>query len=220
MNKHTLKLFCFVPSISVGYGKTAITLGLIDSSANHLAEPPEFLKDRFIPTKATLVVVPKHLMGQWPAEIHKFLGATKTVLVLKDLASLNSTTVEDIQKADIVVVSFAVLDNEKYFRRLARLSGSEPSSFPSGTSGGRHFVAVYQETLNLLPDRTQQILHDCPSVFKSIEEDAQSRSNAAKSASLRLDGKKAVYKQGASASIVAASNFKNQKSRCWHHTTS
>jgi len=58
---------------AVGYGKTAITLGLIDASP---ASPPmlERFKGKAIDVKATLIVVPKHLMKQWPNELRKFLG--------------------------------------------------------------------------------------------------------------------------------------------------
>ena len=56
----------------VGYGKTAITLACIDSNSaldlqNDNVETPGFVK-----TKATLVVVPGHLMGQWPNEGDSF----------------------------------------------------------------------------------------------------------------------------------------------------
>jgi hypothetical protein len=47
----------------VGYGKTAITLGLIDSVVTAPPVPKEYC-DGYIESSATLVVVPAHLMGQ------------------------------------------------------------------------------------------------------------------------------------------------------------
>jgi hypothetical protein len=118
------------------------------------------------------------------------------VLVIKDLTALKALTIDDIVNADIVLVSFSVL-NEKYFEMLARLAGSCPSSFPKGSCGGRHFQAVYRETLLSLQGRVSNIVKDCPTAYSSIEEDANAHINR-QTSSLRLDGKKAVYKNGES----------------------
>ena len=61
----------------VGYGKTAITVGLIDSSPDTVPGEglsPEELSGKH-PVKATLIIVPSQLMGQWPKEIKKFTGS-------------------------------------------------------------------------------------------------------------------------------------------------
>jgi len=150
-------------------------------------------------------------MGQWPEEVKKFLGTTKIVLVIKDLSSLNQLSVQDVEDCDIVLVSFAVLSSEKYFSRLARLSGVNPGSLPSGTNnGGRHFAAVYQECLDSLRGRVSQIKNDCPTAFSAIEEAARAHRRQQAPGSLRLDGKKAVYKNGVStaSSHVTASDVK------------
>lgn len=60
-----IHFFHSIDRSQVGYGKTAITLGLIDSAAksNDNVDPlPASLSFGVIQTKATLVVVPKHLM--------------------------------------------------------------------------------------------------------------------------------------------------------------
>ncbi|KAL3913212.1 MAG: hypothetical protein SGILL_006580, partial [Bacillariaceae sp.] len=199
----------------VGYGKTAITLGLIDAS-----EGTDTVRDlnpcSLIPTKATLVVVPKHLMGQWPSEIVKFLGKSKTVVVIKDLSSLNNLSVQRVQEADIVLVSFAVLSNQKYFSRLARFSHVNPASVPTGSNSSRHFAAVYRECIESLPARVSEILGDCNAAYAAIEKAAESRKQPHDAASVRLDGKKAVYKMGQSASQVATTGAEHKipKSEC------
>lgn len=130
------------------------------------------------------------------------------VLVIKDLSGLKALTISDIKNADIVLVSFSLM-NEKYFAILARLAGTNPSSFPKGSSGGRHFQAVYRETLESLRVRVFNIVKDCPTVYSSIEEDAKAHiSRHTTQGGLRLDGKKAVYKNGESSGKSAAFNLK------------
>ena len=126
--------------------------------------------------------------------------------VVKDLTDMNHLTIKDVLNADIVVVSFAVLSNDKYFSRLARLSGVDPASLPS--HGGRHFTAVYNECLEKLCSRVEQIVNDCPAAYSGIEDDAAAHRNQEVKGSLRLDGKKAVYKHGAAVTNVTTSDFK------------
>lgn len=151
-------------------------------------------------------------MGQWPEEVKKFLGTSKRVCVVKDLSSLNKLCVDDVQRADIVIVSFAVLNSEKYFSRLARLSGVNPVSLPSGTNGSRHFTAVYNECLDALPVRVSSIVCDCSSVYKLIVQADETHKSRTADGSLRLDGKKTVYKNGKPIVKVTASGFKTEES--------
>jgi SNF2-related domain len=191
----------------VGYGKTAITLGLIDSAEavnGPPAQPPKDYRSRYIYTNATLVVVPKHLMGQWPCEVEKFLGKSKKVCVIKDLSSLNNLTINDIQRADIVIVSFAVLNNETYFSRLARLAGINPDCFPKGSGGSRHFAAVYSQCLQSLPAQVETIIHNCGEAFNKITDAAKAHGN--KDPVVLLDGKKSAYKNDTAAFNVVRAN--------------
>eukprot|EP00977_Amphora_coffeiformis_P014794 scaffold4223_cov189-Amphora_coffeaeformis.AAC.54 len=191
---------CGIIADEVGYGKTAITLGLVDAAETVNGappSPPEGFREGFIHTKATLVLVPKHLMGQWPDEVKKFLGDSKKVFVIKDLNSMNSLTIGDVLDADIVVASFAVINNQKYFERLAQFCGIDPDRLPSDANGGRRFGTVYNEIRSTLKMRANQIKTDSSSLYSNIKADAESHMEA--EGALRLDGKKAVYKQGASA---------------------
>lgn len=137
-------------------------------------------------------------MGQWPSEIRKFLGDSKKVICIKDIASFNSTTVNDIKSADIVLVNFTVLSNQKYFERLARLTGVNGRSLPSGggKAGDGQFNAVYGSCVSKLAGRVQQLKEDASSVYNDIEDEARLHLEAEQNAEagVRLDGKKAVYK--------------------------
>ena len=81
----------------VGYGKTAITVGLIDSSPDSIPGEglsPEDLSGKH-PVKATLIIVPSQLMGQWPKEIKKFAGdalKVKSTLLTETVYSIRLTS--------------------------------------------------------------------------------------------------------------------------------
>jgi hypothetical protein len=158
-------------------------------------------------------------MGQWPEEINKFLRHSKRVVVIKDMTSINSNEISDYLTADIVVASFAVLSNENYFKRLARLCGLNPASLPSGSSGGRHFNAIYHEMLSALSARVSQIKNDCSSAYGDITSSADSHGKKEADGSLRLDGKKTVYKQGDAKSKAASSKLKTSERDPWGLST-
>jgi hypothetical protein len=113
-------------------------------------------------------------MGQWPQEIEKFLGQgrRKKCCIINSMVDFNKLSIREVQEAEIVVVNFTVLSNEKYFLRLARLSGIDASSVPSGSNGGRHFDAVYNECLASLPSRVEHIVDDCSTAYTAIISDA------------------------------------------------
>lgn len=120
----------------VGYGKTAITLGLIDCSRKSIELPSNLAGN--IPVKATLIVVPPHLTNQWPSEIRKFTGEkTYRILKLQTQTDLNKTSIQQIMDADILVVASTLFKSDKY---LSNLAGFAATNAPP-TSEGRRFNA-------------------------------------------------------------------------------
>lgn len=181
----------------MGYGKTAITLGLIAAAPNVNGDPPaipDHLKHSLLRTNATIVIVPTHLMGQWPKEISKFLGTTQVIVTIKDMSQLNKLTVNDILRADIVIVNFNFFSSDKYFPRLARFAGVDTTSLPKGNKGGRHFDDVYNQCLIGLRNRVAAHREDWSTAFDEIEKDAKHHETPAADGHVRLDGKKSVYK--------------------------
>ncbi|KAJ1459723.1 hypothetical protein M885DRAFT_613323 [Pelagophyceae sp. CCMP2097] len=145
---------------AVGYGKTAITLALVDETRR--AEPPElpaYLKTqrrrsdgfpdeaadpglRAIPCKATLIVVPKHLMAQWPAELKKFLGkrsASYKVITIASMKDFYALTVAKVLEADIIFVAVSTFRSEAYFDHLSAFA----SVHQMPKKGGRYFEEVH-----------------------------------------------------------------------------
>ncbi|KAJ5770544.1 uncharacterized protein N7511_002595, partial [Penicillium nucicola] len=120
----------------VGYGKTAIVLGLIDAQYTKDCNRIPDESNELILTKATLIIVPNNVFKQWHAETKKFLGQKYKVLALD---SINKTTIQDIQDADIVILSWSILANDSYYNRLQKFTGTPQAPARSGGGTGRNF---------------------------------------------------------------------------------
>ncbi|PLN84907.1 putative C-5 cytosine-specific DNA methylase [Aspergillus taichungensis] len=140
----------------VGYGKTAIILGLIDAQHNH--SPPHMREavQGHIPTNATLIVAPQLMLQQWKSEIDKFLGSKYSVLIIQSSLTLAKQTVRDFQQADIILVPWSVLNSSLYFRRLRRFTGVP--KIPNGP--GRRFDDWFQGARDALKKQVKILTDD------------------------------------------------------------
>ena len=111
----------------VGYGKTAITLALIDCTHKKIRKEVSNRDEIFgkVVTKATLIIVPPHLTRQWGSEVKKFTGASsfKTIIV-STMSDWNKQTVETITEADVVIIASNLLKSEAYMDGLSALSAA------------------------------------------------------------------------------------------------
>ncbi|EEQ31869.1 DNA repair protein rad8 [Microsporum canis CBS 113480] len=138
----------------VGYGKTAISLGLIDIYyEKDRASVPKLVKGR-IPIKATLILVPGHLFDQWKREIQKFLGNTYKVLEIKANSSYASATIRDFEEADIVLVSTSILKGTSYYTVMECFAAAP--ELPKGE--GRIFVEWLKDALHSLSDQVDRLI--------------------------------------------------------------
>ncbi|CAJ1351070.1 unnamed protein product [Effrenium voratum] len=111
-----------------GYGKTATTIGLIDSSrAEPLPEPPPDRRPYFFHSSATLVLVPSNLLEQWLGEMRKFIAEEMPLKVhaIRSATNLKALSIQDICRADIVLCSYRLLYSPVYRRRLLELVGED-----------------------------------------------------------------------------------------------
>ena len=138
----------------VGYGKTAITLGLIDMQSTSQIRSKPAPRPGKISVKATVIVVPTQLIQQWRDEIDKFLGKTYKVVVIKTVGDLNRLTVKSFQTADIIIVTWGVFNNEKYLAALAQFAALP--ELPAATSG-RAFDAWFDYSSQRLNDHVELI---------------------------------------------------------------
>jgi len=101
----------------MGLGKTISMISLILSNPMSMAGYNNKTSDGKFKTKATLLFCPSHLAKQWESEVSKCNPLLKVILCLvkKDHEHLKYS---DIIEADIVIISFQFLLNDKYYIRL------------------------------------------------------------------------------------------------------
>ncbi|CEH17129.1 dna repair protein rad8 [Ceraceosorus bombacis] len=138
---------------AVGYGKTAITLGLVAARRQAARERKPSKDKRYIQTKATLVIVPPHLCKQWANEVTKFTGNKLKVRVIHSKAELNAATIENIKEADLIIMSVTIYKSDAYFESLSRLAAANP--LPA--KAGRFFEAALTQSLAALRNRMQEL---------------------------------------------------------------
>ncbi|KAF8680902.1 C-5 cytosine-specific DNA methylase [Rhizoctonia solani] len=135
----------------VGYGKTAITLGLIACTLDKKNRIPDgTLLDGRIRTNATIIVVPPHLVLQWPSEVKKFTGKELKVVVAKDQKDLNNISIQDIIDADVVITASGIYKSDRHLENITAFAGEK--DLPS--ADGRYFNARLDEAFNRLKEQT------------------------------------------------------------------
>lgn len=112
---------------SVGFGKTAVCLGLIDRQ--HKNDRSAFLDlrkqdpslDGIIHLNATLVIVPNQLTEQWRKEAERFLSPGYKIVVISTFQDLQRKGIAGLKEADIVVCSNKIFQDAKYMAELSKL---------------------------------------------------------------------------------------------------
>lgn len=157
----------------VGYGKTAITLGLIDCTWKMVEKEFDDQEEVAgkIPLKATLVIVPPHLTRQWDSEVRKFTGKRYKTLVLSTVSNLNSAKVEDFQEADLIIVASNIFKSNVYLENLSSLAGVAP--LPS--KDGRHFNDHLRVVESSLKEQVDRLREEGSSAVKKHMEEGNKR---------------------------------------------
>mmetsp|Transcript_1388 Transcript_1388/g.3013 ORF Transcript_1388/g.3013 Transcript_1388/m.3013 type:complete len:1237 (-) Transcript_1388:388-4098(-) len=130
---------------SIGYGKTATTIGLISSTLHSkLPHIPAIDKDSFIPAQGTLIIVPANLFDQWLSELAKFTwdgnslrgrlssgwspkGCPLKIFAASTVTPLKSARARQIAEADIVLCSYRMLYSLVYQKQRQQLADSVPA---------------------------------------------------------------------------------------------
>lgn len=159
----------------VGYGKTALILGLIDTQFEKDKQKVRHV-DGAIPVKATLIVVPRMMVKQWQSEITKFLGSSYRVMVIDSIPSLAAKSIQHIQNADIILLAWSMLDNATYDERMQQFAAVP--AVPKGD--GRIFddwlqgaVKSIEQHVNILRDHGPKELLEAISAKRHALEEAE-----------------------------------------------
>ncbi|KAG0709412.1 hypothetical protein DFH29DRAFT_842204 [Suillus ampliporus] len=140
----------------VGYGKTAITLGLIDCTAKSAKKEFKEKGDIIgkVPVQATLVIVPPHLTRQWRSEAQKFArNRFKNIVEISTAAQINNLTIEDVQDADLVIVASNLFQSSVYLANLEAFAAA--GSLPA--QDGRYFNVRLSITLQALQSQVERL---------------------------------------------------------------
>lgn len=175
----------------VGYGKTAIILGLIDVQAERDNRSTQTPTEGLIPTNATLIVVPHMMLPQWKSEIEKFLGRKYSILIFQSAASFTSKTIQDVQNADIILVSWSIFNNGGYYQKMHKFTGMP--RVPA--KAGRNFDHWFQDAQMSLRDHIRILVDQGPNeLLKAIrikrKEVKDMQANSTYVPSRRLIGRK------------------------------
>ena len=154
----------------VGYGKTAITLALIDCTQKAIGKEAAKRDEIFgkVITKATLIIVPPHLTRQWGSEVKKFTGSSafKTIIV-STMSDWNKQTIETITEADVVIIASNLLKSEAYMDGLSALSAA--GDLPK--SAGRYMEWCLDKIGEGLKKQVERLRTEgTAAVLKEIEE--------------------------------------------------
>ncbi|KAE9378131.1 hypothetical protein N431DRAFT_328897 [Stipitochalara longipes BDJ] len=175
----------------VGFGKTVVVLGLIKESREAPKKETTWERAEIpagkIPTQATLIIMPPHLIKQWKSEIQKFVPELlASVIVIEDPKDFSQITIKRIQDAKIVLVSWGVTTKAKYIKTLATLAGIvEPVDKP----GVREFKAWYKNAIASLEDSVEYLREDPKGFTRYLEEKWLANAEEAASADVRVPSK-------------------------------
>lgn len=138
----------------VGYGKTAISIGLISCTqseaekSERVNNPGNIVIDGHIQIKATLILIPGHLIQQWVAEFRKFTFDAFSIIQLGSLLSINKYSIEDFMNTDVIIAASSIFDSVNYHLNVACIAGVP--SIPVTKNGGREFTFRYEQALDKL----------------------------------------------------------------------
>lgn len=106
----------------IGYGKTTITLALMDHRRCHDLPSSNAAAKQLLPSRATLIMMPPNLWQQWQDEINKFLpSGSFRVIAAADGGQLRRFSLEALQMADVVIVPYPIFRGRSYANLKWRL---------------------------------------------------------------------------------------------------
>lgn len=127
--ERTVKCAGGIIADAVGFGKTVVTLALIDFQKQedgikfHQREKAEKTAGQKA-LEATLIIVPEHITGQWAIEAETFLNlVAPKVFVIGSFQDLGPGSLKKLKDAEIIIASDKIFKDAKYRSRLGEWAG-------------------------------------------------------------------------------------------------
>ncbi|ORZ37087.1 hypothetical protein BCR44DRAFT_1484339 [Catenaria anguillulae PL171] len=146
-----------IEASKVGSGKTITALSLIQAapfrSVNELHVDPMDV-GKFLPSRATLIVVRSDLTSQWMAEAAKAMPPGFKIKLLTTIHDYRDLSWNDVLTSDAVLVSTAFLQNANYRTRVAELVGED--KYSAQDVRGASTVSSFSQSM---AEHVQDLLH-------------------------------------------------------------
>lgn len=114
-----------------------------------------------IHTATTLIVTPANLFHQWLSEFRKFLGddcAGLRLLPVEDMQQLRNITVNDVRKADVVIVAASFFLAEDYKTHFDGIVGAKPNWPPAARYAAlRDYTRKYHQQRPLAASKKRML---------------------------------------------------------------
>ncbi|OHW94835.1 DNA repair protein rad8 [Colletotrichum incanum] len=147
----------------IGYGKTIVTLGLVDFSTANPEHEGKSIRERtlwlgntsLIHLKATLIIVPPHIVSQWAKETVRFVGHDPRghgngSLIVHVITRPADVVRERLVAADIIIVSSTFICSDKVMEKLAAVSKLPPVHHKKSNFKGRDHKDWYFEVVETI----------------------------------------------------------------------
>lgn len=113
-DKESLKFHggCIIDEVGLGKTIQITTLSILNNSKNNSFYKNEYLFN----SRATLIVCPSQLCGQWYRELNNTINKSYKPIILKILTKrhFDKYTYQDLLEADFVILSFSFLNNKNF----------------------------------------------------------------------------------------------------------
>ncbi|KAH9223760.1 hypothetical protein DL95DRAFT_352610 [Leptodontidium sp. 2 PMI_412] len=145
---------------AVGFGKTILILSIIAKNLEKLEkeidDAPHVIGA--IPTAATLVLVPPHLVDQWGSEAKAFVDQIfKDVIVIKTFRKLQGLTVKNYKNAKLVIAGWDVCISPSYRKAFAQFAGKVECDLTAPPRAKRQW---YEDALKAVESNIEKFTMD------------------------------------------------------------
>lgn len=154
----------------VGLGKTMQMLNLICLNKTDNSGP-----DTYVNSRATLLICPSQLCGQWKREVDKMIKKTQNLKVIQLITKVHfeKTSYKDLLDTDLVIMSFAFFKNEAYLSKWTKKLSDKKSYINASTEdfNSHKLRNIFEEDrrkFKIEADKNSKILDETSPIIQYI----------------------------------------------------